>query len=70
MRIILIGTSHGVPEPHRRCSSTLIEIGGAYYIVDMGTQTAEDLRRRGIPFEAVRAVLCTHPHGDHTDGLI
>ena len=70
MRLVMIGTSHGVPEPHRRCSSTLIEINGKYYIVDMGTQTPEDLRRRGIAFEDVRAVLCTHPHGDHTNGLI
>ena len=70
MRLVMIGTSHGVPERHRRCSSTLIEINGQYYIVDMGTQTVEDLRRRGIAVEDVRAVLCTHPHGDHTNGLI
>ena len=70
MRLITIGTSHGVPEAHRRCSSSLLEINGSYYVVDMGTQTVEDLRHRGIAIRDVRMVICTHPHGDHTDGLI
>ncbi len=70
MRITFIGTSHGVPEAHRRCSSYLLEINGAYYIIDMGTQTIEDLRRLGIAIDDVRLVICTHPHGDHTNGLI
>ena len=70
MRIIFHGTSHGVPEPHRRCSSYLLEIGGCYYLIDMGTNAVEALRRRGIPIEAVRLAICTHPHGDHTDGII
>lgn len=70
MRLTFIGTSHGVPEPHRRCSSYLLEVNGAYYIIDMGTQTIEDLRRLGVPVDAVRLVICTHPHGDHTNGVI
>lgn len=70
MRLTFIGTSHGVPEPHRRCSSNLLEVNGAYYIIDMGTQTIEELRRLGIRIEDVRLVICTHPHGDHTNGLV
>ena len=70
MRLIFIGTSNGVPEPHRRCSSCILETGGSYYIIDMGTRVIEDLRRRGIDIGAVRLAVCTHPHGDHTDGLI
>ncbi|MBR0510364.1 MAG: ribonuclease Z [Clostridia bacterium] len=70
MRIIFYGTSHGVPEHHRRCSSYILSVGGRYYLIDMGTQAIEELRRRGIPIEAVRLVICTHPHGDHTDGVI
>ena len=70
MRIIFHGTSHGVPEPHRRCSSYILEVAGGYYLIDMGTAVTEELRRRGIPMEAVRLAICTHPHGDHTDGLI
>ena len=70
MRIIFNGTSHGVPEPHRRCSSYILEVGGSYYLIDFGTNVTEELRLRGIPMEAVRLAICTHPHGDHTDGLI
>ncbi|MBR2732587.1 MAG: ribonuclease Z [Clostridia bacterium] len=70
MKLIFIGTSHGVPEPDRRCSSCIVEAGGSYYLFDMGTQVVEDLRKRGIAVEDVRLAICTHPHGDHTDGLI
>jgi len=70
MKLVFIGTSHGVPEPHRRCSSYILECGGCYYLIDMGTQVIEDLRRRAVDVDRVRLAICTHPHGDHTDGLI
>lgn len=70
MRLIFIGTSHGVPEANRRCSSCILEVNGSYYLLDMGTQVVEDLRKRGIDIERVRLAICSHPHGDHTDGLI
>ena len=70
MKLIFIGTSHGVPEPDRRCSACILETGGSYYLIDMGTQVVEDLRKRGIAVEDVRLAVCSHPHGDHTDGLI
>lgn len=70
MRITFFGSSHGFPEPHRRCSSTLIEVGENRYFIDMGTMSAEGLRNRGIPIESVKAIFLTHMHGDHTDGLI
>lgn len=70
MRISFIGTSHGVPEPHRRCSCTMIEVSGRYYFVDMGTQAIEDVIRRGISPSDVKGIFITHCHGDHTNGLI
>lgn len=70
MKLIFIGTSHGVPEANRRCSSCILEANGSYYLVDMGTQVVEDLRKRGIDVDRVRLAICSHPHGDHTDGLI
>ena len=70
MKLIFIGTSHGVPEPNRRCSSCILEVNGSRYLLDMGTQVVEDLRRRGIDVGSVRLAICSHPHGDHTDGLI
>ena len=70
MRIIFFGTSHGFPEPNRRCSSTLIEVGNSRYFIDMGTQSIEILANRGIPVESIKAVFVTHMHGDHANGLI
>lgn len=70
MRIVFFGSSHGVPEPDRRCSSTMIEVGGAYYFIDMGTQSIEGLISRGIHPNEVKACFVTHLHGDHTNGLI
>lgn len=70
MRITFFGSSHGIPEPNRRCSSTLIEVGESRYFIDMGTQSVEQLVTRHIPIASVKAVFVTHMHGDHTDGLI
>ncbi len=70
MRIVFYGTSHGVPEPHRRCSSYILETGGCYYLIDMGADVTQELRRRGIAMEKVKLAICSHPHGDHTDGVI
>lgn len=70
MKLIFFGSGHGSPEPHRRCSSTLIEVEGNRYFIDMGTQAIEQLVDRGIPAESVKAIFITHMHGDHTNGLI
>jgi len=70
MRITFIGTSHGIPEPGRKCSCTMIEAGGRYYFVDMGTSAIEDVHTMGVPVDAIGAVFITHMHGDHTNGLI
>ncbi len=70
MRIVFFGSSHGFPEANRRCSSILIEVGGARYFIDMGTQSIEQLADRGMPPESIKACFITHMHGDHTNGLI
>lgn len=70
MKIVFFGTSHGMPEPNRRCSATMIEIDEKRYFIDMGTSVAEGLADRKIPLSAINAVFVTHMHGDHTNGLI
>lgn len=70
MRIIFFGSSHGVPEPNRRASSILIEVGENRYFIDMGTQSIEQLITRRMNVESVKAIFLTHMHGDHSDGLI
>ena len=70
MTLTFLGASHGIPEPHRRCSCTMVTIGERIYFVDMGVMAICDLTDRGLPVEAVKGIFITHMHGDHTNGLI
>ena len=70
MKIYFLGTSHGVPEPNRGCSCTMVEVQGKYYVIDIGVMLFEKLATLGIDINDVKAVFCTHMHGDHTNGLI
>ena len=70
MKITFIGSSHGVPEPNRKCTSIMIEAGSNVYFIDMGTPAIDALRTRGISIDAVKGVFITHMHGDHINGLI
>ncbi len=69
MKITFIGTSHGFPEETRRCSCTMLEVANRYYFIDMGTMASEELIKRNISYNSVKAVFITHCHGDHTNGL-
>ena len=70
MKITFVGSSHGVPEAHRKCTCIMIEVGENVYFVDMGTSAIDALRTRGIDIDKVKGVFVTHMHGDHTNGLI
>jgi len=39
------------------------------YMIDCGFTAGQQLRKLGLCFQDVDAVLLTHPHGDHIDGL-
>ena len=70
MRITFFGSGHGIPEPHKKCSSAMVEVGEHRYIIDMGTQVIEGLTDRRLPVKSVKAIFITHMHGDHTNGLL
>ena len=70
MKLTFLGTSHGVPAADRYCASTMIEAGGATYIVDGGAPLIDILLRRGVDLDSIRAVFATHMHGDHVNGLL
>lgn len=69
MKIINLGTSHGDATATRYQSSTLIETGGRYYLVDAGEPASASLIRRGILPAQITAAFITHPHIDHSGGL-
>lgn len=70
MKISFLGTSHGIPTAERFCSSLMIEVGGSLYFIDAGAPIVELMLKMGRHPNEIRAVFCTHHHGDHTDGLL
>lgn len=70
MKLTFLGTSHGVPEPGRKRSCSMLQVADKVYFIDMGTQTMPALVDRGIEPRDTRAIFVTHMHGDHTAGLI
>lgn len=70
MKITFLGTSHGVPAADRFCSSTMIEIGDAVYLIDGGAPTGDLLIRNDINYDRIKAVFTTHIHGGHTLGML
>ena len=70
MKIKFYGSSHGLPERDRFCTSVLIESGGNYYMVDTGAPIADMLIRDGLTPDVLKAIFLTHLHGDHTCGML
>lgn len=70
MQITFLGTSHGVPQADRFCSSTLLTVDGEQYLVDGGAPVADCLMRQGVDPSSVRAFFVTHMHTDHVSGAI
>lgn len=65
MKITFLGTSHGVCEPNRFCSSAAVTVKGVTYVIDAGAPISTLLQSKGIKLETVRALFITHNHGDH-----
>ena len=75
MKITFLGTSAGIPDPDRHCSSAMIEAGGRAYVIDAGAPLLDCLRQQGLILERsgaerIAAMFTTHAHGDHTAGLL
>ncbi len=69
MRLIFAGTSHGVPEANRFCTSTFLTVGDAAYAIDAGAPISHLIRRYGLRHQDMRGIFITHPHDDHIAGL-
>ena len=69
MKIIFAGTSHGIPEQDRFCSSTFLAVDGKVYIIDAGAPISGLLLRYGLRHKDVKGIFVTHFHGDHFEGL-
>lgn len=69
MKIVTLGTSHGVSEKGRYCSSSILETGGVRYIVDLGAPTDYLFTTKGLKYDSIRGIFITHMHTDHAGTL-
>ena len=70
MKITFLGSSHGIPSAERFCTCMMIEVNEKLYFIDAGAPVADLVLRYGKHPNDIKAVFCTHHHGDHTDGLL
>ncbi len=63
------GAGGPMPDPKRSGPCLVIIAGENLLLVDAGTNGARNLNRMRIPIGEVDAVLLTHFHSDHIDGL-
>lgn len=70
VKIIFLGTSHGVAEKRHFCSSAVLACNDCYYIIDAGAPIMTLLQDHDIPFEKIAGIFITHTHEDHFMGLV
>ncbi|MBQ8525762.1 MAG: ribonuclease Z [Clostridia bacterium] len=70
MNLTFLGTSHGVPQADRYCTSYLLEVEDNLYIIDTGAPVADLLIRKGKDLNNVKAIFNTHFHHDHAAGAL
>jgi len=69
-RWITLGTQGGpIPLPDRSQPANVLVTGEGAYVVDAGDGVAEQLAKADVPLDAVKAVMLSHLHFDHTAGL-
>ncbi|OYU46782.1 MAG: MBL fold metallo-hydrolase [Burkholderiales bacterium PBB4] len=69
LHVALCGTGSPFPDPTRAGPCTAVIAGDRLFIVDAGEGSARNLGTMGIPAAKIEAMLLTHFHSDHIDGL-
>ncbi len=65
----LCGAGSPLPDPNRSGPCTAIIAGDRLFIVDAGSGSSRVMTRMRIPQADIEAILLTHLHSDHIDGL-
>ena len=69
LHLALCGTGSPFPDPTRAGPCSAVIAGKQLYIVDAGEGSARVLSGMGLPAGRIEALLLTHFHSDHIDGL-
>ena len=69
LHVMLCGAGSPMPDPKRSGPCIAIQAGSRLFVVDAGTNGGRNLGRFGVNAGRIEAVLLTHAHSDHFDGL-
>jgi len=69
LRVVPLGTSAGRPTLSRGASALAVAAEGAWVLCDCGEGAQVAALRAGLSLSRLDAVLVTHLHGDHFNGL-
>ena len=69
LHVALCGTGSPFPDPTRAGPCTAIIAGERLFVVDAGEGSARNMGYMGLPLGKMEALLVTHFHSDHIDGL-
>lgn len=67
--VTLLGTGGMYPLPDRALTSLYIRFDGRAVLIDCGEGTQIQMRKYGLRFKPIEAILITHFHADHISGL-
>ncbi|MGI9590743.1 MAG: MBL fold metallo-hydrolase [Myxococcota bacterium] len=65
----LCGAGSPLPDPQRSGPCTAVMAGERVFVVDSGSGSSRILSRMRVPQGRIEAILLTHFHSDHIDGL-
>jgi len=69
LHVVLCGAGSPMPDPTRAGPCTAVIAGDRLFVVDIGAGATRNLTLMGLPPARAEALLLTHFHSDHIDGL-
>jgi ribonuclease Z len=69
LHVALCGTGSPLPDPTRMGPCTAVIAGKRLFVIDIGSGAARNFGPMGLQTGSIEAVLLSHFHSDHIDGL-